>query len=255
MKVSIITVVKNRQSTISHTIESVLEQDYEDIEYIVIDGASTDDTASVVSGYAESLAFYTSEPDGSVYDALNKGLKVAKGDVIGLLHSDDFYNGRHVISSIVDAFKSKGVDIIFGDAAFVNPRALNRYIRLCSSSNFTPDLFDWGWMPAHPSCFIKRNIYRKYGYFSTRYKIASDFELLLRFIKIHDASYWYLNRVLVCMRPGGLSNCNLCARWLINQEILEICRQHGIRTNIFKLMARYPAKLMEKFRIDRRIRK
>lgn len=203
MKVSIITVVKNRQATIGHTIESVLEQDYEDIEYILIDGASTDNTTDIIDGYKERLAYYESEPDDGVYDALNKGLRVAKGDVIGFLHSDDFYNGKHVISSIVDTFKSREVDILFGDVVFVNPLNLHQGIRLYSSSRFSPDLFEWGWMPAHPSCFIKRSVYSKYGHFSTNYKIASDFDLLLRFIKIHNVSYWYLNQVLVCMRPGG----------------------------------------------------
>lgn len=246
MKVSIITVVKNRQATIRHTIESVLEQDYEDIEYILIDGGSTDNTTNIIDSYKEKLAYYRSEPDSGVYDALNKGLKVAKGDVIGFLHSDDFYNGRHVISSIVDALILKEVGIVFGDVSFVNPHDLNRRIRLYSSSNFNPNLFEWGWMPAHPSCFIKRSIYKKYGHFSTRYKIASDFELLLRFIKIHNVSYCYLNQILVCMRPGGLSNCGFLARWLINKEILDICRRYRLKTNVFKLMARYPAKLMEK---------
>ncbi len=253
MKVSIVTAVKNRQETIRHTIESVLEQDYEDIEYILLDGNSTDDTTNIIDSYKEKLAYYKSEPDDGIYDALNKGLLVAKGDVIGFLHSDDFFNDKHVISSVVDTFKAREVDIVFGDVIFVNPHNLRQGIRLYSSSNFNPDLFEWGWMPAHPSCFIKRSTYKKYGHFSANYKIASDFDLLLRFIKIHNVSYWYLKRIMVCMRPGGLSNCSLLARWRINQEILDICRRHQLKTNIFKLMLRYPAKLLEKFGVAWRL--
>ena len=250
MKVSIITVVRNNESTIAHAISSVLSQDYPDIEYIVIDGGSNDSTVDIIKSYCKKINRFISESDEGMYDGMNKGLKLATGNIIGLLNSDDFYEHNWVISRVVKQFIRKKVDLIFGDIVFVNPQNLHQVIRYYSSAKFHPELLSWGWIPAHTSCFLKREVYQKYGYFKTNYQLAADYELLLRFIKIHQISYSYIPKVLVRMRPGGASNKNLLCRWISNQEILKACGEHGIKTNFFKLLVRYPAKIWENTSIN-----
>ncbi|MBD0388434.1 MAG: glycosyltransferase [Nostoc sp. C3-bin3] len=247
MKVSIITVVRNNQATIAHAIDSVLSQDYPNIEYIVIDGCSTDSTVAIAKSYGQKITQLVSEPDLGMYDAMNKGLKLATGDIVGFLNSDDFYTNSSVISQVVRQFRQQQVDLVFGDIVFVHPQNTQKVIRYYSSANFRPELFRWGWMPAHPSCFIKRRVYQEYGDFSTDYLLAADYELLLRFMAIHRLSYAHLPQILVKMRPGGASNRNLACRWISNLEVLKACREHGISTNLFQLLARYPAKILEKF--------
>lgn len=255
MKVSIITVARNSQATIAHTINSVLNQDYQNIEYIVVDGCSTDATTRIIKSYGDKINKFISEPDKGMYDAMNKGLKLATGDAVGILNSDDFYENNSVVSQVVREFGRSLVDLVFGDIVFVNPQDTEQIVRYYSSANFHPDKFSWGWMPAHPSCFLKRKVYNKYGYYRTDYKLASDYELLLRFMKIHNISYSYLPDVLVKMRPGGASNKNLACRWISNQEVLRACTEHGIETHFLKLLARYPLKILEKVLIRQFLQK
>ena len=250
MKVSIITVVRNNEATVAHAINSILSQDYPEIEYVVIDGGSEDATVDIIKSYDKKINRFISESDEGMYDAMNKGLKLATGNIIGLLNSDDFYEHKRVISEVVEQFIPRAVDLIFGDIVFVNPQNLHQVIRYYSSAKFRPELFSWGWIPAHTSCFLKREVYEEYGYFKTNYQLAADYELLLRFIKIHQIFYSYIPEVLVRMRPGGASNKNLLCRWISNQEILKACREHGIKTNFFKLLARYPAKIWENILIN-----
>ncbi|MGB3654861.1 MAG: glycosyltransferase family 2 protein [Rivularia sp. (in: cyanobacteria)] len=250
MKVSIITVVRNNEASIAHAIDSVLSQDYPDIEYIVIDGGSQDATVDIIKSYAKKINRFISESEEGMYDGMNKGLKLATGNIIGLLNSDDFYEHNRVISEVVEQFILTAADLIFGDIVFVNPQNLHQVIRYYSSAKFHPELLSWGWIPAHTSCFLKREVYEKYGCFKTNYQLAADYELLLRFIKVHQISYSYLPKVLVRMRPRGASNKNLLCRWISNQEVIKACSEHGIQTNFFKLLARYPAKLWEKISIN-----
>ena len=250
MKVSIITVVRNNEASIAHAIDSVLSQDYPDIEYIVIDGGSQDATVDIIKSYGKKINRFISESDEGMYDGMNKGLKLATGNIIGLLNSDDFYEHNRVISEVVEQFILTAADLIFGDIVFVNPQNLHQVIRYYSSAKFHPELLSWGWIPAHTSCFLKREVYEKYGCFKTNYQLAADYELLLRFIKVHQISYSYLPKVLVRMRPRGASNKNLLCRWISNQEVIKACSEHGIQTNFFKLLARYPAKLWEKISIN-----
>ena len=252
VKVSIITVVRNNQATIAHAINSVLNQDYPDIEYIIVDGGSNDNTVDIIKFYGNKISKFISESDKGMYDGMNKGLKLATGDIIGLLNSDDFYEHNRVISEVVEEFIRRKVELVFGDIVFVHPQNIGQIIRYYSSAKFHPDLLSWGWIPAHTSCFLKREVYEKYGCFKTNYQIAADYELLLRFIKVHQISYIYLPKVLVRMRPGGASNKNLLCRWISNQEVLKACSEHGIQTNFFKLLVRYPAKLWEKISINKR---
>lgn len=248
MKVSIITIVYNNQNSITYAIESVLNQNYPDVEYIIIDGQSTDGTVDKIKPYLTSISHLISEPDKGIYDAMNKGLKLATGDIIGILNSDDFYANDHIISDVVYWFENKKVDLVFGDIVYVKPDNLEKVIRHYSSANFSPKKFVWGWMPAHPSCFLRREIYEKYGYFKTDYKISADYELLTRFMARFQISYDYIPQVFVKMRIGGASTANLKSNWILNKEIVRACSENGIKTNIYKVLFKYFVKIFELIR-------
>ena len=245
MKVSIITVVYNNHSTIDHAIKSVLIQDHPNIEYIMVDGKSTDGTVEKIYEHKQFITHFISESDKGIYDAMNKGLKLATGDIIGILNSDDFYTDTTIISQVVQEFQTKQVDLVFGDIVFVKPDNLDKITRYYSSANFHPKKFAWGWMPAHPSCFLRREIYEKYGYFETDYKIAADYEILTRFMAKYNISYSYIPKVLVKMRMGGVSSANLKSNWILNKEIVRACRENGIETNMPKVLLKYFTKIFQ----------
>jgi len=243
LKVSIITVCLNSERVIFDAIDSVLGQKYNNIEYIVIDGGSTDGTVGIVKSYGDKINKFISERDNGLYDAMNKGLAIATGDVIGILNSDDFYIDENVISKVMKTFEVKQVDSVFADLVFVKTDNLKKVIRYYDSGNFNPDKFAYGWMPAHPTFFVKRKAYEKYGVFRTDLKIAADFDILARFLYIHKISYSYIKEVLVKMRTGGVST-SFNSIWINNIETLRVCRDNGIKTNIFKILSKYPAKIL-----------
>ncbi|NDJ18720.1 glycosyltransferase family 2 protein [Myxacorys almedinensis] len=245
MKISIITVVFNGESTIRDTIHSVLSQDYPDIEHIIIDGASTDGTLNIIKMYSDRLAKVISEPDSGIYDAMNKGLRLASGDVIGILNSDDFYADTTVISSVVKHFEQTQAESVFGDLVYVTSSDRNKVIRYYSSAKFNPDQFAYGWMPAHPTFFVKRWAYERYGLFKTDYKIAADYELLTRFLAKHRLSYSYLPKIMVKMRAGGVSTTNLKSNWILNREIIRGCAENNIQTNMPKVLSKYFTKVFQ----------
>jgi glycosyltransferase involved in cell wall biosynthesis len=244
-KVSIITVVWNNKETIKDAIDSVLKQTYKNIEYIIIDGASTDGTVEVVQSYGEKISKFVSEPDRGLYDAMNKGIALATGDVVGILNSDDFYIDEYVIEKVVREFEEKQVDSVYADLVYVKPENIEKVVRYYDSSHFTPEKFAYGWMPAHPTFFVRRWVYEKYGVFRTDLKIGADFDILARFLYTHKISYSYMKEVLVKMRIGGVSTGGLKATWQIAKEQLQVCRDNGIDTNIFKIFSKYPRKIME----------
>ncbi|MDD5400388.1 MAG: glycosyltransferase family 2 protein [Sulfurimonas sp.] len=243
MKISIITVVWNNKKTIKDAIESVLGQTHKDIEYIIIDGASTDGTVEVVKSYGNKINKFVSEPDKGLYDAMNKGIALASGDVVGILNSDDFYIDNGVIERIVKEFEEKQTDSVFADLVYVKSENLDKIVRHYDSSYFTPQKFAYGWMPAHPTFFVKRWVYEKYGVFRTDLKIGADFDILARFLYTNKISYSYMKEVLVKMRLGGVST-SFSSIWINNIEQLRVCRQNKIDTNIFKILSKYPSKLM-----------
>jgi len=244
MKVSIVTVVWNNKKTIKNAIESVLGQTYNNLEYIIIDGASTDGTVEIINSYGSKISKFLSEPDKGLYDAMNKGLKLATGDIVGILNSDDFYVDDKVIEKVAKVFKDKKVDSVYADLVYVKPDDLENVVRYYDSSHFDPNKFAYGWMPAHPTFFVKREIYDQYGYFKTDYKIAADYELLVRFLKKYKISYYYLNEVIVKMRTGGISTSGLKSNYILNKEIIQACRENGVSTNWIKVLSKYPTKLM-----------
>jgi glycosyltransferase involved in cell wall biosynthesis len=243
LKISIITVVLNNKETIQDAISSVLDQTYKDIEYIIIDGASTDGSIETIKSYGDKITKFVSEPDKGLYDAMNKGIKLATGDVIGILNSDDFYIDEFVIERVVREFEKKQVDSVYADLVYVNPENLDKIVRYYDSSHFNPQRFAYGWMPAHPTFFVKRKAYEKYGVFRTDLKIAADFDILTRFLYIHKISYSYIKEVLVKMRVGGVST-SFNSIWINNIETLRVCRDNGVKTNIFKILSKYPAKIL-----------
>jgi len=243
MKVSIITVVYNNVETIKDAIDSVLGQTYKNIEYIVIDGASTDGTVEIVQSYGDKINKFVSEKDKGLYDAMNKGLKLTTGDIVGILNSDDFYTDNDVITRIVKEFEEKQVDSVFADLVFVKPENLDKVVRYYDSSGCGPENFKYALYPAHPTFFAKREMYKRYGGFRTDLKIGADFDILARFLYTHKISYSYMKEVLVKMRVGGVST-SFSSIWYNNIEQLRVCKENGIDTNIFKILSKYPSKLL-----------
>ena len=244
MKISIITITFNSAKTIAATLESVAAQDYQDIEHIIVDGQSEDNTIDIVKQFPH-IAKCISEKDKGLYDALNKGIQMATGDVVGLIHSDDFLATNDAISKIAIAFQENNVDSIIGNISFVHPDNLNKVIRHYSSKSWNPSKFAKGYMPAHPAFYCKKELFEKYGYYKMGYKIAADYELLIRFLYTHKASYKYIPETIVMMRTGGTSNENLKSRYILNQEIVRACAENGIKTNMFKLSLKYGNKIFE----------
>ncbi len=243
MKISIITVVWNNAATIKDAIESVLSQTYDNIEYIIIDGASTDGTVEIIKSYGDKIAAFVSETDRGLYDAMNKGIALATGDIVGILNSDDFYINSHVLEDVALAFEQSQCDALFADLVFVHPANLEKVVRYYDSSHFSPEKFAYGWMPAHPTFFVKREVYEKYGVFRTDLKIGADFDILARFLYTHKISYSYMKEVLVKMRVGGVST-SFSSIWYNNIEQLRVCKENGIDTNWIKILSKYPKKML-----------
>lgn len=243
--ISIITATYNSAATISDCLKSVASQTWP-CEHIVIDGVSKDNTLDIVRNTSPS-ARIISEPDNGIYDAMNKGIRLATGDIVGILNSDDFYMGPHVLEKIATMFQQSGVEALFADLVYVRPNNLDRIVRYYSVPNFTPDMFAWGWMPPHPTFFVRRELYERYGLFHVDYQIAADYELMARFLARHKVRYAYLPEVIVKMRTGGISTRGLHSTWILNREILRACAENGIPTNILKVYSKYFRKVMQLF--------
>jgi glycosyltransferase involved in cell wall biosynthesis len=228
-------------------MESVLNQDYPHIEHIVVDGGSTDDTLDIIGSYPH-VARLVSEKDEGLYDAINKGIRMASGEVVGILNSDDFFPDRSVVSKIAAAINRENVDAVFGDIAFVRPGNLERVVRLYSSKKFTPRKFAYGYMPAHPSFYARKSCFERFGYYQKDYQIAADYELVMRFIYRHKISYAYIPEILVYMRTGGMSNKSVMSRYILNREIVRACRENGVQTNMAILSLKYLDKIFEYIR-------
>jgi len=231
VKISIITVVRNNESTIRCAIESVLSQSYQTIEYIVIDGASTDGTIEIINSYGDKITQFISEQDNGIYDAMNKGINLSTGDVIGILNSDDFYENEHVLKDVMDAFQNKKVDAVYGDLLYVSSKDPSVIKRIWESRSYSDGLFQKGWHPAHPTFFVNREIYNRFGVFNLDFKIAADYELMLRFIVKYKITLEYLPKTLVRMRLGGESNGSIFNIVKANRECLRSWGINDLRVN------------------------
>jgi len=245
MKISIITATMNSAATLADCLASVNTQTMQ-VEHIIVDGVSTDDTLKIVHRMSPN-ARVISEPDNGIYDAMNKGVRLATGDIIGILNSDDFYAGPQVIEKVATLMRESGADVLFADLVYVRPNNLDKVVRYYSGAGFTPDMFAWGWMPPHPTFFVRRELYERYGMFSTDYRIAADYELMTRFLARHQVHYAYLPEVIVRMRTGGVSTRNLKSNLILNREILRACAENGINTNILKVYSKYFTKITQLF--------
>ena len=239
MKLSIITVVYNNKFTIKDAISSVFEQTYEEIEYIIIDGGSKDGTKEILYEEHQKYTILVSESDNGIYDAMNKGIRLASGEIIGILNSDDIYASNFILSNISNILIYNDVDALYGDVTYFNGFDPENYSRYFSSACFTPSRLKWGLMPAHTSLFFKSSVFEKYGYYKIDYKIAADFEFICRVFKNKNFKYLYFNKVLIRMKFGGLSTKNILSKFIIQKEILRACNENKIITNHAILMLRF----------------
>lgn len=264
MKISIITVSFNSSLTIRDTIESVLNQTYTEIEYIIVDGLSSDNTIDIVREYETKFngrLHWISEPDKGLYDAMNKGIQMSSGDVIGIVNSDDFYNDKNVIEKIIHIFDTeKSLDAVFADLIFVSQDDTSKVERTWIIGK--QKSFKSGWHPAHPTFIVKREVYEKYGFFNLKYKLAADFEIMLRFIEKNNIKIFYLNSYIVRMRLGGASTKGIKNIFYQNLECIDAFKINGIRINsVIYLIRRLIPKLfqiqnkeivIDKFHIEKR---
>ena len=246
--ISIITATYNSAKTLNDTIQSVLRQTNKDFEYLIIDGGSTDETLDIVKSYETEFSGrlkWVSEKDEGIYDAMNKGIKMASGDVVGILNSDDYFTSDDILQTVADAFKCQEIDAIYGDIHFIRDGNPQKCIRYYSSRMFRPFWLRFGFMPAHPSFYCKREIFDKAGLYSLDYKIGADYEMMVRLFKRLKIKTLYVNKDFVTMRTGGASNTNVRSRLTLIEEDVKACRENGIYTNRFFIMLKFLYKIFE----------
>ena len=218
LKISIITVSFNSAKTIKETIESILIQDYNNIEYIIIDGGSSDETINIVKSYSEKISYFISEKDNGIYDAMNKGIKAATGDIIGILNSDDFYPNSFVLSNVARSFEKYNCDAVYGDLVYVKAKDTTQIKRYWQAGNYNTSKIKNGWMLPHPTFFVKKVMYDRYGLYNTDLKSAADYEMILKLLYKENISVQYIPMILVKMRMGGASNSTFLNRIRANKE-------------------------------------
>lgn len=236
MKVSIITVCYNSAKTIEDTIKSVLNQSYDNIEYIIIDGQSKDNTMEIVNNYSGMISKVVSEKDKGMYDACNKGIAMATGDVIGILNSDDVFANKHIVQMVVDKMKKENTDALYGDLKYVSPDNLFKTHRYWKSGSYKRNKFIFGWMPPHPTFFIKKEAYQQFGGFNLNLKSAADYELMLRMLFKNKLKASYLPTVMVLMRDGGMSNATINSRLRGNTEDKMAWKLNGLQAMFFTMI-------------------
>jgi glycosyltransferase involved in cell wall biosynthesis len=234
IRVSIITATFNSASTIADTMQSVGEQDYSLIDHIIVDGASKDNTLQIIKEFAHHISVI-SEKDEGIYDAMNKGIRAAKGDIIGILNSDDVYMGTDVISTIVDVFQDYAVQCCYADLQYIDYRNAKRITRVWRSGNYKSNSFYWGWMPPHPTFFVRKSVYEQLGLYNINMRSAADYEMMLRIMANHQLKSAYIPRIIVKMRTGGISNASIKNRIRANREDREAWRINGLKPYFFTL--------------------
>lgn len=247
MKISIITATYNSGATLRDTFDSILRQGYDDYEVLIQDGGSTDDTMEIVREYAPRFGAKmkaVSEKDNGLYDAMNRAIRRATGDVVGILNSDDFYTTDDVLENVVSHF-TDDIDAVYGDVHFVNPEDLHNMVRYYSSRLFRPWMLRFGYMPAHPSFYVRREVYERYGTYSLDYKLAADYDMMVRLFCYHKIRARYIHRDFVTMRTGGLSTASMKNRMQLTKEDMKACRNYGMYTNPLFICCKYIIKVFE----------
>ena len=245
MKISIITVCYNSEKTISDCITSVVNQSYDNLEYIVIDGKSTDTTMEIIASFGDQIFKVVSEKDKGMYDAINKGIRMASGDIIGVLNSDDYYTDELVIEDVMSKFNEANADALYADLNYVDQIDTNNVVRYWKSGDYKPNSFLSGWMPPHPTFFIRKEWYLKYGEYSLELVSAADYELMLRMVLKHGARLAYLPRVIVNMRVGGMSNSSLRNRLRANKEDRKAWEMNGLTPKSYTLIFKPLRKIIQ----------
>lgn len=246
--ISVITVVFNGAATLEHTIRSVIEQNYDNVEHIIIDGGSTDATLDILRKYDDSIDYWVSEKDAGIYDAMNKGISMARGDYIGMLNSDDYFANPSALEIIAAYLGANNVDAVFSCLDIVDPANLDRVLRKYRISRFSPFMLRIGVMPPHPTFYCKKSCYEKAGQYRTDYRIAADFEMLARLLLKHHVTWKFIDETTVKMRSGGLSSSGINSNWVVNREIIRACSENGLYTNMFMLALKLPIRLFELIR-------
>jgi glycosyltransferase involved in cell wall biosynthesis len=244
MTFTIVTVVRNAADTIQDAIVSVASQRFSDVEHIIIDGASTDGTLEVIGRHRKRLGLVLSEPDKGIYDGMNKGLAAAGGDIVGFLNADDVYEDDCVLADVARCFDDPSVEAVYGDLVYVSAHEPQRVVRYWRSGEYRPGRFRSGWMPAHPTFFVRRRVYERLGGFDLSFRLQSDFDLTMRLLEVHRIRAVYLPRVLVRMRLGGATNRSVANVFRGNVEAFRACKKNGVRVSpLFmarKVLSRIP---------------
>jgi glycosyltransferase len=248
MKISIITVVYNNEKTINEAINSVLNQNYDNIEYIIIDGGSKDNTIAEITKYKDRLGYFVSEKDNGLYDAMNKGIREATGDIIGILNSDDLYQDINVISDVMRHFADEKLDILYGDLVYVKNDDVSSVVRNWKSKSYYKDFFENANVPPHPSLFLRKRVYQEAGLFNLDYKIAADYELMLRIFKNYTFKSKYINRLIVRMRLGGASNESFSSIIKQNREVLSAWKENNLKSPFYLMPLRIVKKVAQYFK-------
>jgi glycosyltransferase involved in cell wall biosynthesis len=246
IKISIITVVYNNEKTIKDAIESVLSQSYNNIEYVIIDGNSKDNTVNLIKECKDQLGYFISEKDKGLYDAMNKGILACTGDVIGILNSDDLYEDLDVIAAVMEKFNSDPeLDILYGDLVYVKSDDTNKVVRNWKSKNYYNNFFENANVPPHPALFVRSKVYKEAGLFDLQYKLAADYELMLRMFKKHNFKSKYINRLIIKMRLGGATNQSFTNIVNQNKEILKAWKNNGLRAPFYLMPLRIFKRLLQ----------
>lgn len=243
--ISVIVPVRNMAATIARTLDSILTQDYPAKEVIVVDGNSSDATVARLKPYMNELAGFVSEPDSGVYEAINKGLERASGDIVAVLNADDHYSHSGVLALYAHKFADPDIDLVFGDLEFFPPSSPERTIRRYSSRGYRAAMLRYGHMPPHPTMFARRRVYDAVGPYDTSFQIAADFEFMIRALWLQQHRFDRVDAVVVRMQYGGLSTAGIKASYLLNSEIIRACRNNGMRMSWWRLLQKFPRKLLE----------
>ena len=246
-KVSVITVCYNSERTIEDTIKSVVRQSYPHVEYIIIDGLSTDGTHNIIDKYREKISLLISEKDEGIYHAINKGIRIASGEIISILNSDDMYMDLNVIRDVVQLFESTRPDAVYADLIYVDKENTDKVLRNWKAGTYREGMFRKGWMPPHPTLFVRKDVYNRFGLFDLQFISAADYEIMLRFIHKHKINIVYLRRTTVKMRMGGMSNISFKNRLRANREDRLAWKINGLKPGLLTLFLKPLSKLIQFF--------
>lgn len=253
MKISIITVTYNSDRTLRDTINSIVSQTYDNWELVIVDGKSKDSTIDIINSYTEvynDRIIWISEPDKGIYDAMNKGIRMATGDIVGILNSDDFFFDENVLATIHEAFCKYGTDCVFGNLVYVNPVNTDKIERIWRGSEYSDGKFRYSWVPAHPTFYVKRECYLRYGGYNTSFQVSADFELMIRYLAKHKLSSKYVDSFFVRMRSGGESNGSLQKILLGNKNIIRAFKENGQQYPRLYPIYRLVPKIFQKIEIS-----